>query len=282
MKLRSFLASLSLLSLSILCFCGAVLAQGQDQQPDVMWTTGRSQGAGGQEPRAGQEGRRPGVFGKITAIQSDSIEVTRPDGSKVALKLTSSTEFRKDRQPAKLSDFKVGDAVIVRTDQANGNPATAVMVAAGGVAMRGQGEGGGRGQGQGGGAGMMAMAGALGKDYVVGEVKTIDAPRLTVMRPDNVAQTLELNEETSLRKGRDSITMADIQAGDHVFARGAVQNNVFVPKDVRVIPPEMWYRMQGMNVAPGAPPAPNATSTPDTPIAPAPPPSPNSPPEPQN
>ena len=244
-----------------------------------MWSSGGSQGSGGQGQRAGQEGRRPGVFGKITAIQSDSIEVTGPDGNKVTLKLTSGTEFRKDRQPAKLSDFKVGDAVMVRTDQANGNPTTAVMVVAGGFAMRGPGEGGGRGQGQGGGPGMMAMAGTLGKDYVVGEVKTIDAPKLTVMRPDNVTQTLELNEETSLRKGRDSITMAEIQAGDHVFARGAVQNNVFVPKDVRVIPPEMWNRMQGMNGAPGAPPAPNATSAPS---APAPPPNPKSPPEPQN
>jgi len=279
MKLRSFLASLSVFS--ILCCCGAVLAQGQDQQPDVMWTTGGSPGAGGQGPRAGQEGRRPGVFGKLTAIQSDSIEVTGPDGNKVTLKLTSGTEFRKDRQPAKLSDFKVGDAVIVRTDQPN-NPATAVMVAAGGFAMRGQGEGGGRGQGQGAGAGMMAMAGTLGKDYVVGEVKTIDAPKLTVMRPDNVTQTLELNEETSLRKGRDSVTMADIQAGDHVFVRGAVQNNVFVPKDIRVIPPEMWNRMQGMNGTSGASPAPNATSTPNTPSAPSRPPSAKSPPEPQN
>ena len=278
MKVRFFLASLSLSS--ILCVGGAVVAQSQDQQPDVMWTTGGSKGAGGQGPVAGQEGRRPGVFGKITEIQGDSLEVTAPDGNKVKLKLTSSTEFRKDRQPAKLSDFQVGDAVGVRTDQANGNPATAVMVAAGGFAMRGQGEGGGRGHGQGGGAGMMAIAGTLGKDYVVGEVKTIDAPKLTVMRPDNVTQTLELNEETSLRKGRDSITMADIQAGDHIFARGAVQNKVFVPKDVRVIPPEMWNRMQGMNGASGA----SAASTPNTPTppAPAPPPSPKSPPEPQN
>ena len=51
----------------------------------------------------------------------------------------------------------------------------------------------------------------------MGEVKTIDPPRVTVMRTDNVAQTLELNEETSLRRGRESITMAEIQAGDHVI-----------------------------------------------------------------
>jgi hypothetical protein len=101
--------------------------------------------------------------------------------------------------------------------------------------------------GPGGGPGGMMIninIGTLGKDYVVGEVKSIDAPKLTVLRPDNVTQTLELNEDTSLRKGRDSITMADIQVGDHVMARGALQNDVFVPKGVLVMSPEAWQRFQ--------------------------------------
>src|SRR5215470_11176749 len=235
------------LTLAMLCLLpngvhsGALSAQEPPQAP------GSGQGDGSQEhgPRGSREGRGRPVFGKISAIGSDSIEVTGPEGNKVTLKLTSSTEFRKDRQPAKLSDFKVGDPVMVRTDQANGNPTTAVMVVSGpGFGMRG-GQGGGPG---GGGPGMMTAMGTLGKDYVVGEVKAIDAPQMTVLRTDNVSQTLELNEETSLHRGRDSITMADIQVGDHVFARGALENSVFVPKDVRVIPPEMWKRMQETNL----------------------------------
>ena len=114
--------------------------------------------------------------------------------------------------------------------------------------MNGQGGPGGRG-GIGGGAGggrggFGQQAGTLGTDYVAGEIKSIDAPKLTVLRSDNVTQTLELNEDTSMRKGRDSITMADIQPGDHVFARGAVENNVFVPETVVVVGPEQWKRMQ--------------------------------------
>ena len=77
-----------------------------------------------------------------------------------------------------------------------------------------------------------------------GEVKAIDAPRLTVLRTDNVTQTLELNEETTLRRGRDSITMPDIQVGDHLMARGGVQKDVFVPKGVMVMNAEQWKRMQ--------------------------------------
>jgi hypothetical protein len=185
--------------------------------------------------RRGTEGRGRAVFGKISGLQADSIEVTGPDGEKISLKLTTSTEFRKDRQPAKMSDFKLGDSVMVRTNQNSGNAseATALMVAAapqGGFTGRGSGQG--------------LMQGTMGKDYVVGEVKSIDPPKLTLLRPDDITQTLELNEETSLRRGRDSITMADIQAGDHIFARGAVAKDVFVPRSLNVIPPEQWKRMQ--------------------------------------
>src|ERR1700740_3377421 len=226
--------------------------------------------AGPEGARRGGEGRGRGVFGKISAIQSGSIELIGQDGTKFSVKVTSSTEFRKERQPAKMSDFKVGDQVAVRTNQDSGNAsgATAVMIVAvpaGGFAGRG-----------GGGGGQFMMQGTMGKDYVVGEVKSIDVPKLTVVRTDNVTQTLELNEDTSLRRGRDSITMAELQPGDHVFARGAVTNDVFVPKNVMVIPPEQWNRMQEMMIdggeqrgsAPPNPPTPPAPSAP--PAAPPP------------
>ncbi len=133
------------------------------------------------------------------------------------------------------------------------------------------------GRGGGGGLGQFMMQGTMGKDYVVGEVKSIDAPKLTIVRTDNVTQTMELNEDSSLRRGRDSITMADIQPGDHVFARGAMANDVFVPKNVMVIPPEQWNRLQEMmndggekrGSAPHNPPAPPTPSAP--PAAPPPP-----------
>ena len=156
-----------------------------------------------------------------------------PDGQTVKVRYTDQTQFRKDRQPAKLSDFKVGDMVAVRGEESADHAITATLIGA-------------RTGGPGG--GMIMMGGgntvALGKDYVIGEVKSVDPPRMTVLRTDNVVQTLELNEETSLRKGRDSITMSDIQVGDHIVSRGAVQNNVFVPKGLMVLGPEQWQRFQ--------------------------------------
>jgi hypothetical protein len=283
--MKASLTLAALLVLANLVFCGAPFAQGQEQSqpPDVTATPGSGvPGRGSQQrgPRGDGEGRGRPVFGKISAIGTDSIEITGPDGDKTTLKLTSSTEFRRDRQPAKLADLKVGDPVVVRTDQADGKGTTALTVAAGQFALRtGQGAPGGPGGGFGGG-----MWGTLGKDFVIGEVKTIDPPRLTVLRTDNVSETLELDEETSLRRGRESVTIADIKAGDHVMARGALLNNVFVPKNLNVVSPEQWKRMQEMMTGggPGAPPAPDRPASPDSPAAPNSPPHPPNPPEPQN
>jgi hypothetical protein len=209
--------------------------------------------------------RRPGVAGKLTAIHEQSMEITRQDGSVVTVKINGSTQFRKEREAAKLGDFKVGDTVFVRGEENADHTWTAEMIGerpAGGFGGgAGSGTGGGRGAGQGGGPGGGGPGGGrptgvLGQDYVFGEVKSIDAPKMTILRPDNVTQTVELNEETSLRKGRDSITMADIQAGDHIMVRGGTTNNVFQPKSVMVIGPEQWKRMQEAGMA-GGPPPPN-------------------------
>ena len=215
--------------LSSLCAILAILA----------WTTVTN--AVAQEPDRPQQNeqgeRRMPVFGKITAMHPDSFEIAGPNGETATVKLTNKTEFRKDRQPVKRTDFKVGDLVIVRGEENPDHTWTAQIV--GGRSANGPG---GRDQ-------FFTRQGTLGKDYVAGEVKSIDAPKITVLRSDNVTQTIELNEETSLRKGRESVTMADVQVGDHLFAQGALQNDVFVPKMVMVIGPEQWKRMQEMGGA---------------------------------
>lgn len=198
-----------------------------------------------------------GLFGKISAIHDDSIEIAVPSGQAITVKITADTQVRKDREAAKLSDFKVGNMVGVRGEQNPDSTWTAQTILSrsgagfGGGAGRGEGRG---ASGPGGGRGGFMMSGVLGQDYIFGEIKAVDAPKLTILRPDNVTQTVELTEDTSLRKGRDSITMADIQTGDHVFVRGGMKDNVFEPRFVNVISPEQWKRMQEMGVT-GPPPA---------------------------
>jgi hypothetical protein len=246
--------------------------------------------AEGQEGGPGPgEGRLP-LLGKITAVHQGSLDVADTNGETVSVKLTGDTKFRKDRQAAKRTDFKAGDIIMVRGQENPDHSWTAEIVAA--RSMNGpNGPNGRGGPGAGGGRGM-AQSGTLGKDFVAGEIKSIDAPKLSVLRSDNVTQTLELNEETSLRKGRDSITMADIQVGDHLFARGAVENDVFVPKMIMVIGPEQWKRMRELGAEArgegggrrqggpsGGVPGSAAPATPADPNAPATPPP---PPEPQH
>ena len=201
----------------------------QDQAQAPTPGGGHHSGQGG--PREGH-----GTVGKITAVHGNSLQVVRPDGSTVTVNLTDKTEYHKDRQPAQLSDFKVGDFIMARGDENSDHSVTAQSLSgrsanAGSVAMR---------AGPGGGAAF----GEMGKDFVAGVVKSVDAPKLTVLRADNVTQTLELNEDTSLRRGRESITMVDIQPGDHIVVRGGLQNNVFVPKAVILLSAEQWERMQ--------------------------------------
>lgn len=227
MKLRHCVLGMALLMMA------ASYASPQEQPAQGEAQPGAAQGRGMRG-----EGRQRPLVGKITAIGGGSMEIARPDGNTVKVNLSDKTEFRKDREAAKESDFKVGDFVMVRGEESADHSINAEMVAT-------------RTGGPGGPGGAMGPMGTMGKDFVVGEVKAIDAPKLTVLRVDNVTQTIELNEETSLRKGRESITMADIQPGDHVMARGAEENGAFVPRFVMVISPEQWKRMEEMGMIRG-------------------------------
>lgn len=225
----------------------ALGASGAPTQPATPMHAAPPQESGGNAGQSPDDQRLP-LFGKIVAVRDSSIEVTNANGENVTVKLTSKTEFRKDRQEAKRSDFKVGDLIVVRGQEHPDHSWTAEAV--GGRSGNGREGREGRG-GPGGPGGPGGQGGTLGKDFVAGEITAIDAPKLSVLRSDKVTQSIELNEDTSLRKGRDSITMADVQVGDHVFARGGLENNVFVPKVVVVINPEQWRRMQEWAGQPG-------------------------------
>ena len=204
----------------------------------------KAQDAGAPAGQGPGDDQRIPLFGKITAMHESSIEIASVNGDTVTVKLNDKTEFRKDRQAAKRTDFKVGDIIIVRGEENSDHTWTAQVIGARSTnGPNGRGRGGPGGP-SGGNRGEFGAAGTLGKDFVAGEIKSVDAPKLSVLRTDKVTQTIELNEDTSLRKGRDAITMSDIQVGDHLFARGGLENDVFVSKVVVVIDAEQWKRMQ--------------------------------------
>src|SRR5215469_18235532 len=154
--------------LLLLLGASPVLAQDQATPPQPQQSSPT-----GTERQGPEEARGRGVIGKITAIKGGALELARMDGTTVTVKLTDKTEYRKDWQSVKLRDFKVGDTVMIRAEGSPDQDLTALLVAGRtGNGPGGQGMG---GAGAGAGAGMMMAGGELGKDFVFGEVKSVDA-----------------------------------------------------------------------------------------------------------
>ena len=209
----------------VICLCFAVLCGGQtaptspappDQAPPPAQDTARN----GHRP--------PGVAGTITAIDGNTFTIKTRDGQTAQVTVSDKTEYRKDRQPAKASDFKVGDLIFVRGERTGDNAWQAEMVGA-----------------RSGGPGAGNFREGLGKEFIAGEVKAINGTQLTIQRPDGVAQTISVDENTSFRKEGESVTLADLKVGDHVFGRGQLKNDVFVPAVLNVGQPNFRMRENG-------------------------------------
>ncbi|MGH9521805.1 MAG: DUF5666 domain-containing protein [Terriglobales bacterium] len=182
----------------------------------------------GEQRRGGGMRMGRGVGGTIQSITGDTITLTARDGATVTVKTTADTRFTREGQPAKLSDFKVGDRIMIGGVSNSENNWTADFVGSG-MMRRGQGDGQGQSQGQDRAAMTERMREGLGKEFVAGEVKSIDGTTLVVHAPDGKDYTAQVDENTSFRRGRDSITFPEIKVGDRVMGRGKVNaNGVFV------------------------------------------------------
>src|SRR5438094_218891 len=97
-------------SLLLLLSC-AVLAQ-QTASPKEQ--TAPPQGE--RRSSSGERGemRLRGTGGTVTDISGDTITLKSFNGQTVKVKVSDKTEYHKEQQPAKLSDFKPGDLIMVR------------------------------------------------------------------------------------------------------------------------------------------------------------------------
>ena len=203
----------------LLLFAAPLLCRAQTSDKPA---TGDKPASPEAQPRREGRGMRQGqgIAGTIGEIKKDGFTVKTLQGKTVTVKVTSETRFRKDRQDAKRADFKPGDMVMVGGEPAGSEAWTARFVAS----RQGVGEG-----------DMQALREGMGKQFIAGEVKAIDGTKLTIARPDGQTQTIEVDENTSFHKGRDSITLPDIQVGDRVFGRGQLNSaGVFVPTTFNV------------------------------------------------
>lgn len=207
------------------------------------------------------------VVGEVTAVAGATLTVKTEDGSALRIVTTNNTRVMKGRgATAKVAELKVGDGVMAagNLDAANKTLHAAVLFATDAAQVK-------------------AMKENLGKTYIMGRVKAIDRDnaKMTVERPDGVAQTIGFDETTSFRRGRhgggrlagdsdagvppggtmpigtmpetaESLTLADVKVGDAVRGKGTVKGGVFVPTELVVMVPGQGGRKAaaGSSIAP--------------------------------
>jgi len=179
------------------------------------------------------------VVGKIQSISATEMKLGARDGSTVTVALSSKTQFRIEQQPAKLEDFKVGATVLVRGNKTGDYTWDAELVAV-----------------RTGPPSMTEGSPGMGGNLVAGTVKAIEGTKITILRLDGTTQSIEVDENTSLQKHRESITLADIHAGDTVAVRGETKDGAFVPKTVNLLDPAQLERMKQFINTGGVPPPP--------------------------
>ena len=194
---------------------------------------GETQQGGGRGQFAGMQR----VAGEVTAVAGTSLTVKTEDGASVQVVTTDNTRVMKGRGvTVKVADLKVGDGVMAAgmLDAPNKTLHAAIVFATDAAQLK-------------------AMKENLGKTYIVGKVTAIDidSAKMTVERPDHVAQTIGFDETTSFKKGGrgarmgggeaggepggESITLADIQVGEYVRGTGSVKGGTFVPVELVVM-----------------------------------------------
>jgi hypothetical protein len=165
------------------------------------------------------------AHGTVTAISGGEISVRDEQGQFWKVLTGPNTHFRKDREEAKIADIHPGDVIVAAgnlDETAKSLGAFMVMILDPQQAAR-----------------MEKMRADFGKTWTAGRVTAIKDLTLTIERPDKVAQTLAVDENTSFqRRSRGSvedITFPDIKVGDMVNARGALKGGDFLATTLMVM-----------------------------------------------
>ena len=86
---------------------------------------------------------------------------------------------------------------------------------------------------------MREMEANYGKTWLAGRITAIDGTRITIEGMiDHAPHTVDVDENTSFRQRRDSITLADIKPGEQLRAEGAVKNGTFLATIVNAMSPQ--------------------------------------------
>ncbi len=157
------------------------------------------------------------VRGDITAISGSTLTIKTDEGETYSVATGPNTRIRKQRDPIKLTDLHIGDMIAAVGDKDPKAKTLGAMFVV--VIDRQQ---------------YQKMRADFGKTWTTGVVQSVDGTNIVVKRPDNITQTVSVDENTSFRRRREDLTLPDIKIGDNVNARGALQNGTFLATVVNI------------------------------------------------
>ena len=184
----------------------------------------------------GMGGMGNGIAGTVTEVAANHYIVKTDTGDSYTVHFSANTRFMKQmirvrseggggNPPPSLkpSEIKVGDAIGVmgEVDAAAKSVGAVVIVQMDPERVRL----------------MREQQANYGKSWLMGKVTAINETTVTLLGSvDNAAHAFVADEDTTFRKRREPITLADIQVGDVVRVEGAVKDGVFVAASVAVMP----------------------------------------------
>jgi hypothetical protein len=189
--------------------------------------SGRGRGWGG-----GMMGR--GVAGTVSEVAADHYTIKTLTGETYTIHYSANTRvvmqpaqrpaagaMREPPQAIKPSDIRAGDVIMANGEvDATAKSVGAMVVVKIDPERARQ---------------MREMQANFGKTWLVGRVTAVNETKVTLHSPvDDADHTFVADENTTFRKRREPVTLADIEVGSNVRVEGTVKEGVFVASAVNV------------------------------------------------
>ncbi len=158
------------------------------------------------------------IRGTVTAAGPSTYTLRTDDGITYKVLYSVNSRVMANRGPAKPTDIHVGDMLIAtgNVDSQARTVGAAILIGIDAEEVR------------------KARAG-LGKTWTAGKITAVnlgDEPSITLDRLDGAKQTFVIDENTSFKHHRESITLADIKAGESLRAEGHLSGKTFLATNV--------------------------------------------------
>jgi hypothetical protein len=166
-------------------------------------------------------GKGNGVRGTVTAAAAGSFTIRTEEGESYQVLYSPNTRLMKDRQPIAAGDIHVGDMLMA------GGLVDAKAKTVGAVFLYDVDA-----------AEVRNARAGFGKTWVMGKVTAIHELKITIERAnDKQTQVVAVDENTSFRKRREDVTLADVKIGDVISAQGAMHEDTFLATALRIMTP---------------------------------------------